>query len=146
MNLELEIAQKLTNYRKAHSISQEKMAERCGLSLRHYNDIEHGKANIKLTTFANIVSVLNQSATEFADEFWVNAAHSVKYIAFYDDYSCDGVQYSSCGIKAVQSDNVILKTDDISQNYDKVNNMARLLNLGKVDPIHMNEVIIDLLG
>lgn len=54
-------AQLLYRYRKIHHYSQEKMAELCGVSTRHYQDLELGTVNPKLETAVRIAKVLDIS-------------------------------------------------------------------------------------
>lgn len=60
--------QLLFQYRKAHRFSQEKMAELCGVSTRHYQDLELGTVNPKLETAVHIASALDISLDSLKDK------------------------------------------------------------------------------
>ena len=62
-------AQLLYKYRKGHRYSQEKMAELCGVSTRHYQDLELGTVNPKLETAVRIAKVLDLSLDTLKEKF-----------------------------------------------------------------------------
>lgn len=49
-------------------LSQEKMAELCGLSPRHYHDLELGKVNPHLDTVVRLSSLLDISIDNLSQE------------------------------------------------------------------------------
>ena len=61
----MEISQKLSKllltYRAKIRLSQEDMAELCGISTRHYSDLERGKSDPKLSTVVGIFLALGCS-------------------------------------------------------------------------------------
>ena len=72
---EKNFAKLLTQYRIINDLTQDEMAYRCGLSTRHYQNLEAGKVNPSLTTVIRIATVLDLDLNclkvtgEFNDEF-----------------------------------------------------------------------------
>lgn len=54
------ISAKLRNYRKSNGLTQEQMAREYGMSVRSYVDLEHGICFPSATTFAQLLTSLNQ--------------------------------------------------------------------------------------
>lgn len=57
-----ETGARIREARKARKITQQEMAERAGLSLPHYSEIERGNVGMKLETFRKIIEVLQISS------------------------------------------------------------------------------------
>ncbi len=53
--------------RKAHGFSQAIFAEECGLNLRHYQNIEAGRVNVRLHTLLNIAQSLDLSPCQLLE-------------------------------------------------------------------------------
>lgn len=53
-----EIGQKIRKFRKAHSLSQEELAERVGISTTHMSHIETGNTKLSLPVFVDIAEAL----------------------------------------------------------------------------------------
>ena len=53
------IGQRIRNYRTAQNLSQEKLAELCGISPRHYQTIEAGKTNPRMECFLRLCEILD---------------------------------------------------------------------------------------
>lgn len=72
---EKNFAKLLKQYRIINDLTQDEMAYRCGLSIRHYQNLEAGKVNPSLTTVIRIATVLDLDLNclkvtgEFNDEF-----------------------------------------------------------------------------
>ena len=58
----------LYNYRKENQITQEKMAELCELSVRHYRDLEIGIPDARLSTAVRIAHNLDISLDGLKDD------------------------------------------------------------------------------
>lgn len=58
MCAESKLAHMLLRARREKGYTQEELAEKCRLSLRHYQAVEAGKANPRLDTFLRICQVL----------------------------------------------------------------------------------------
>jgi len=54
------ISAKLKSYRKSTGLTQEQMAREYGMSARSYVDLEHGICFPSATTFAQLLTSLNQ--------------------------------------------------------------------------------------
>lgn len=54
------ISAKLKSYRQTAELTQEQMAQRYGMSVRSYVDLEHGICFPSATTFAQLLTSLNQ--------------------------------------------------------------------------------------
>lgn len=59
------IGQKLKEYRGKLNISQEKLAEQVGITLKHYGRLERGTSVPALLTFFKLISALNIPLSEF---------------------------------------------------------------------------------
>ena len=59
------IGQKFKEYRKKKGLSQEQLAEKAELALKHYGRLERGTCIPTLETFFKLVEVLNIPITEF---------------------------------------------------------------------------------
>lgn len=57
MSIMLTFSRAVYQYRKAHHLSQEKMAERCGISVAHYKRFEKGETNVGLDIALRIAEV-----------------------------------------------------------------------------------------
>lgn len=69
MTINKVFAYKIYEYRKECNLTQEKMAELCNISSRHYQNMELGKVNPRLSTAVNIAFALNISLDELAAEY-----------------------------------------------------------------------------
>lgn len=56
--------QAVRNIRREHGISQEELAERCGLHRTYISDVELGKRNVSLENIERIAISLNKSLVE----------------------------------------------------------------------------------
>ena len=59
------IGQKFKEYRKKKGLSQEQLAEKAELALKHYGRLERGTCIPTLETFFKLVEILNIPITEF---------------------------------------------------------------------------------
>ena len=59
------IGQKFKEYRKKSGLSQEILAEKADLALKHYGRLERGTCIPTLETFFKLIDVLNIPITEF---------------------------------------------------------------------------------
>ena len=59
------IGQKLKEYRKKASLSQEQVAEKTGLAEKHYGRLERGACMPTLETFFKLIEFLNIPLSEF---------------------------------------------------------------------------------
>ena len=60
--------QAVRQIRRAQSISQEELAERCGLHRTYISDVELGKRNVSLENIERIATSLNKSLVELFSE------------------------------------------------------------------------------
>lgn len=56
--------QAVRNIRRAQGISQEELAERCGLHRTYISDVELGKRNVSLENIERIATSLNKSLVD----------------------------------------------------------------------------------
>ena len=54
----------IKQYRRAHNLSQEELAEKVGISWRQLQRLESNEENTRISTFKKIVKVLNVSDEE----------------------------------------------------------------------------------
>ena len=59
------IGQKLKEYRKKASLSQEQIAEKTGIAEKHYGRLERGACIPTLETFFKLITALNIPLSEF---------------------------------------------------------------------------------
>ena len=64
MSIKKDFSNLLYQARKEKKLTQEQAAELCKISARHYQDIEIGRVNPKLTTAVRLASVLEISLNE----------------------------------------------------------------------------------
>ena len=84
MKLELEIANRIKEYRIAKKLTQEQLAEKIGFDVSYLGRIERGKsANIQISTLEKIIDALNEDYTTF---FSFENANN-KYVAIVHDLS-----------------------------------------------------------
>ena len=62
------LAENVRNYRRSRKISQEEMAELCGLHRTYVGAIERGERNVTLSTLEVLASALNVSIPELFSE------------------------------------------------------------------------------
>ena len=58
------IGQKIRKFRKAHSLSQEALAEKVGISTTHMSHIETGNTKLSLAVLVNLAFALNVSTDD----------------------------------------------------------------------------------
>lgn len=58
------IGQRIRKFRKAHSLSQEALAEKVGISTTHMSHIETGNTKLSLTVLVNLASMLEVSTDD----------------------------------------------------------------------------------
>ena len=63
------IGQKFKEYRKKSGLSQEKLAEKAELALKHYGRIERGTCIPTLLTFFKLVEILEIPLSEFGANY-----------------------------------------------------------------------------
>ncbi|AMG49390.1 helix-turn-helix transcriptional regulator [Enterococcus entomosocium] len=84
MKLELEIANRIKEYRIAKKLTQEQLAEKIGFDVSYLGRIERGKsANIQISTLEKIIDALNEDYTTF---FSFENANN-KYVSIVHDLS-----------------------------------------------------------
>lgn len=62
------IGQKIRKYRKAHSLSQETLAEKVGISTTHMSHIETGNTKLSLAVLVKLSSILEVSTDDILFE------------------------------------------------------------------------------
>ena len=60
-NFQIEMGTRMKLARKELHLTQEDMAEKLGVSVKHYSGIERGVAGISLETLVNVSNILNVS-------------------------------------------------------------------------------------
>lgn len=75
MALKWRFSRLLYTWRRENELTQEEAAERCGVSPRHYLDMEAGRVNPKLSTVIHIASESNISLDVLKSE--VRGTHAV---------------------------------------------------------------------
>lgn len=68
MNILIRYGQAVRKIRIEQKISQEELADRCGLHRTYISDIELGKRNLSLENIERIAISLNKSLSEFFKE------------------------------------------------------------------------------
>lgn len=68
MSINSNFSGKLYSYRTAHNLTQRNMSELCGVSLRHYQDLEIGRSLPTLTNAVYIAATLNFSLDSLKSE------------------------------------------------------------------------------
>ena len=68
MNILIRYGQAVRKIRLEQGISQEELADRCGLHRTYISDIELGKRNLSLENIERIAISLNKSLSEFFKE------------------------------------------------------------------------------
>ena len=68
MSIKSNFSGKLFQYRKCNGLTQQKMAELCGVSLRHYQDLEMGRSMPNLTNAVLIAAKLDISLDSLKSE------------------------------------------------------------------------------
>ena len=68
MNILIRYGQVVRKIRLEQEISQEELADRCGLHRTYISDIELGKRNLSLENIERIAVSLNKSLSEFFQE------------------------------------------------------------------------------
>ena len=63
-NLNLVVGQNIRKYRKLSGLSQEKLAEKCGLHRTYIGGIERGERNITLASLQVIATALDRTPIE----------------------------------------------------------------------------------
>ena len=67
-DIAVRFGQAVRKLRQAQKISQEELAERCGLHRTYISDIELGKRNVSLENIERIAAALNRSMSDFFKE------------------------------------------------------------------------------
>ena len=58
LEIDCEVGKVLKNYRVSHKLTQEKMAEQLGISVKYISRIENGNGGVKLETLVNYMNLL----------------------------------------------------------------------------------------
>ena len=67
-DIAVRFGQAVRKLRQAQKISQEELAERCGLHRTYISDIELGKRNVSLENIERIAAALERSLSDFFKE------------------------------------------------------------------------------
>ena len=62
------LANNLVGYRKALALSQEQLADRCGLHRTYIGSVERGERNVTLSSLEALASALNVTVTQLLTE------------------------------------------------------------------------------
>lgn len=98
------IGQRIRKIRKARGLSQEKLAERVGISVTHMSHIETANTKMSLSTFAELATVLEVRTDELLyDDRPEDRSASIIYITeLLDNCSTQQVRIIEDIIKAVK--------------------------------------------
>lgn len=66
------IGQILVNLRKKNKLSQMEVSLQCGISPRHYQEIEYGKKNCQVNTLTKILKIYNINLFSFFTSFFID--------------------------------------------------------------------------
>lgn len=66
-DIQRKFGKKIRSLRKQKSISQEKLAFKCGLHRTYISDVERGSRNVSLINIEKIAKALGVSSKEFFD-------------------------------------------------------------------------------
>ncbi len=64
-DVQKELGQKVRNLRRALGLTQEQLAERAGISLKHLGELERGRSNPTLSSLVGLASSLGVPLPEF---------------------------------------------------------------------------------
>ncbi len=70
------IGQRIRKYRKAHSLSQEQLAERVGISVTHMSHIETGNTKLSLPVLVQLAEVLEVQTDDLLREEFFARRHA----------------------------------------------------------------------
>ena len=68
MNIRVRLGARIRELRLQRGLSQEKLAELCGLNRSYIGEIERGRANITLATLVTIAQQLQTTASELFED------------------------------------------------------------------------------
>jgi len=63
-----DVGRKIGEFRQARGLTQEDMAERLGIALRNYQQMERGKQNLTLRTLVKLATLLEIKTRELLEE------------------------------------------------------------------------------
>ena len=64
LDIQLRLGRRVSDLRRRCGYTQERLAERCGCTVKFISSIERGKVNVPLRTMATIAEALSSSLTE----------------------------------------------------------------------------------
>lgn len=67
MSIRSHFSKSLQDYRTGHELTQDKMSELCGVSPRHYQDLEQGRCMPKLPTTVFIAKKIGMNLEDLKD-------------------------------------------------------------------------------
>lgn len=65
MDINIEVGERISNFRHAKSLTQQDMASKLGMSRAAYNQLENGNTQITIEKIYEIASILNSSIIDF---------------------------------------------------------------------------------
>jgi transcriptional regulator with XRE-family HTH domain len=66
LDVQLRLGRRVSELRRRAGYTQERLAERCGFTVKYISAIERGKVNVPLRTLAALAEVLSSSVSELA--------------------------------------------------------------------------------
>jgi len=66
LDVQLRLGRRVSAFRRRRGYTQERLAERCGLTVKYISSIERGQVNVPLRTMAAIAEALSASISELA--------------------------------------------------------------------------------
>ncbi len=100
----IEIGKRIRKYRKAHRFSQEKLAEKVGISATHMSHIETANTKLSLPVFVAIADALSVRADELLHDLSSSDISPIKeeILAVLDSCSVNEQQILVDVVKAVK--------------------------------------------
>lgn len=131
-------------YREERGLSQYEMSDICNISLRHYQDLEAGKSEPKLSTALYISSVTGISLDMLRKEmlFCLEYTYYICSRRYKDE---NNIFYISYGLKCFSKygNKLIMKIDDISTDKAFVIKLMELCKYHQVLPVHLYDIVLD---
>lgn len=140
MDILVEFACELGIIRIDQHLSQEKMAERCNLSRRHYTSIENARANPTLTTLYNIKKGSGISLDALIKKCEEKGEIKVKYIAVQNEKGT----FNIVGYDTQQQ--LVAFEEDVSCEQEYAENAARIFTDFGLLPVQLHDIVVYLQG
>lgn len=131
------LAKKIVRFREGVCMNQMDFAEDCGISRNLLSLIETGKDNVTINTMDLLSARMGISIGELLSQ------DGITYFVYPSEIVVEDVRATTYGIGVLIDNTLVDYILDVSLDFDKIKTLVSLLNLEELEPIHLKDIVED---